>query len=84
MASAVGLADVLADTVASTIVVDLAGLSFLDSSGISALVVARRAILAEGPDRQFVVTRPTEIVRKALEVVGLSKWIVEWLPDWGE
>ena len=70
MASAVGLADVLADTVASTIVVDLAGLTFLDSSGISALVVARKTILAEGQDRQFVVARPTEIVRKALEVVG--------------
>jgi anti-anti-sigma regulatory factor len=55
----------------------------MDSTGISTLVVARRRILAEGQGR-LVVTRPTKIVRSALEIVGLSGWIVEWSNDWDE
>jgi hypothetical protein len=50
---------------------------------VSRLVMARRRILAEG-EGQLVVTRPTEIVRSALEIVGLSAWIVEWSNDWDE
>jgi anti-anti-sigma factor len=55
----------------------------MDSTGIGALVAARRRILTEGLG-QLVVTRPSEIVRKALEIVGLSAWIVEWSIDWDE
>ena len=32
----------------------------------------------------LVLTRPTAIVRMALEVVGLSGWIVDWSPQWDE
>jgi anti-anti-sigma factor len=81
--SADGLADALVDIAGSTVVVDLSDLTFMDSTGIGALVVARNRILADGQS-QLVVTRPTGIVRKALEVVGLSSWIVEWSPDWGQ
>lgn len=81
--SADGLADALVDIAGSTVVVDLSDLTFMDSTGIGALVVARNRILADGQS-QLVVTRPTGIVRKALEIVGLSSWIVEWSPDWGQ
>jgi anti-anti-sigma factor len=83
MASAPRLADALVEIAGSTVVVDLSRLTFMDSTGISALVVARNRILADDQG-ELVVTRPTGIVRTALEVVGLSGWIVEWSPDWNE
>lgn len=83
IASADGVADAIVEVDGSTVVVDLSGLTFMDSTGISALVVARRRILAEGQG-QLVVTRPSNIVRTALEIVGLSGWIVEWSTDWDE
>jgi anti-sigma B factor antagonist len=83
MMSAVGLADALVEIAGSTVVVDLSGLTFMDSSGISAVVVARNRILADGRGR-LVLTRPGAIVRKVLEIVGLSAWIVEGAPEWDE
>jgi anti-sigma B factor antagonist len=83
IASADGVADAIVSVDGATVVVDLSGLTFMDSTGISALVVARRRILAEGHG-QLVVTRPTQIVRAALEIVGLSAWIVEWSDEWDE
>jgi len=81
--SADGLADALVEVAGSTLVVDLSDLTFMDCSGIDALVLARNRILANGQG-QLVVTRPTAIVRKALETVGLGGWIVGWSPDWNE
>jgi anti-anti-sigma factor len=78
-----GLLDALVEVAGSTVVVDLSGLTFMDSSGIGALVVARNRILANGLG-QLVLTRPGVIVRKALEIVGLSQWFVEWSADWDE
>jgi anti-sigma B factor antagonist len=83
VASADGLAEALVAIAGSTLVVDLADLSFMDSSGIGALVVARNRIRAKGLG-ELVVTRPTAIVQKALEIVGLGGWIVEWSPSWDE
>lgn len=83
MESARGVADAIAEVAGSTVVVDLADLTFMDSTGISALVVARNRILTVGQG-QLVVTRPTKIVRRAMDIVGLSDWIVEWSPDWDE
>ena len=48
IASADGLADALVEVAGSTVVVDLSGLTFMDSSGIGALVVARNRVLSEG------------------------------------
>ena len=76
-----GLADALVEASGSTLVVDLSDLTFMDSSGIGALVVARNRVLANGLG-QLVITRPTAIVRAALEIVGLSSWIVEWSAEW--
>lgn len=83
IASADGLADALVEVVSSNVVVDLSGLTFMDSSGIAALVLARNRKLAKG-GREFVLTRPREIVRKTLEIVGLGTWIVEWSPNWNK
>jgi anti-anti-sigma factor len=76
-----GLVDTLVEIAGSTLVVDLSGLTFMDSTGIGALVVARNRVLSKGLG-QLVVTRPTPIVREAMEIVGLGAWIVEWSPEW--
>jgi anti-anti-sigma factor len=77
------LADALVEIAGSTLVVDLSDLTFMDSTGIGALVVARKRIQAHGQG-QLVLSRPGGIVRRALEIVGLSGWIVAWSPDWDE
>jgi len=79
--SADDLALALVEVAGSTVVVDLSDLTFIDPSGISALVMARNRIVADGRGL-LVLTRPRGIVRRALEIVGLSAWIVEWSPDW--
>jgi anti-anti-sigma factor len=73
------LTDALVEAAASTVVVDLSGLTFIDCRGIGALVVARNSILASGLG-QLVVVRPSDIVRQALHLVGLSELIVEETP----
>ena len=80
-ATSPGLADALVQAAGSTVVVDLSRLTFMDSSGIGALVVARKRIVAEGLG-QLVLTRPVAAVSRVLDIVGLSDWIVEWSPDW--
>ena len=80
VASADGLSNSLVELAGSTLVVDLSDLKFMDSSAIGALVVARNRIKAKGLG-DLVVTRPTAIVRKALTIVGLDAWIVDWSPD---
>jgi anti-sigma B factor antagonist len=79
--SAVGLADSLVEVAGSTVVVDLSGLTFIDCSGIAALVTARNRIVADRLG-QLVVTRPGAFVRETLEIVGMGGWIKEWSPDW--
>lgn len=81
VASADGLANSLVELAGSTVVVDLSDLTFMDSSGIGALVRARNRIRAGGLG-ELVLTRPGEIVRRALGIVGLDAWIVDWSPDW--
>lgn len=81
--SADGLADALVEVAGSTVVADLSDLTFLDCSGIAALVAARNRIVAKGLGR-LVVTRPGAIARRTLEIVGLSGWIVEWSAAWDE
>ena len=80
MDTAEGLSDWLVEIGGSQVVVDLSGLSFMDSSGISALVTARNHLVRAGND--LLLTRPVPIVRRALEVVGLAGWVHEWNPSW--
>jgi anti-sigma B factor antagonist len=54
----------------SSAVVDLAGVTFLDSSGISALVAARQALA--GTDATLVLLEPSPPVRLVLEMSGVD------------
>jgi anti-sigma B factor antagonist len=77
------LADSLVEVAGSTVVADLSGLTFMDCSGIAALVMARNRILATGLV-ELVITRSGAIVRRTPEIVGLAAWIMEWSRDWDD
>jgi anti-anti-sigma factor len=49
--------------------VDLAGVTFLDCTGISALVIVRNAARRTGG--QVRITHPQPVVRRLLDVTGL-------------
>lgn len=79
MATAEGLADRLVRVSGSTVVVDLDLLTFMDSSGIAALIEAKNR-MAEGD--MLVLARPQENVRRVFEITGLSEWIHDWDSNW--
>jgi anti-anti-sigma factor len=58
---------------ARAIVVDLAELTFIDSSGISVLVATARAAAADACT--LVVARPTAHVRRVFDIVSLSELV---------
>ena len=66
----------------SLVVVDLAGLTFIDSSGLGAIHAARRRVMEDGGN--LVVCRPTPVVLRVLEITGLDIWISEWNPAWSD
>jgi anti-anti-sigma factor len=66
----------------SLIVVDLKELSFMDSSGLGAIHRARRRALKDGGT--LVVSRPSPMVSRVLEITGLDTWIVDWDPRWAD
>lgn len=63
------LLGVLREQTLAVIDVDLAGVTFLDCTGISALVAVRNAAMHTGC--QVRVTDPQPIVRRVLDVAGL-------------
>lgn len=75
MANAARVRDLLVGVAGSTVVVDLANLEFLDSSGIAALLGARTRILASG--NEFQLRGARGIVRRVLEMTGLAHLLVE-------
>jgi anti-sigma B factor antagonist len=80
LASSDRLAGLLADLPDGTVVVDLAGLTFIDSSGIAALVAAKDRLESAG--RELLLTRPQPNVDRVLEMTGLEGWISRWRPEW--
>ena len=58
----------------STIVLDLSGLDFIDSSGLHELVVALKRERAAGGD--IVLREPSPQTRRVLEIVGLTQLFV--------
>jgi anti-sigma B factor antagonist len=54
---------------ARTVVVDLAQVTLLDSTGIAALLAAYRSAASAG--RTFTVVNARDVVRRALEVTGV-------------
>lgn len=75
LANADQVRDALIGVAGSTVVVDLSGLQFLDSSGIAALVSARGRILAS--DNGFELQGARGIVRRVFEITGLSSLLVD-------
>lgn len=55
------------------VIIDLAGIPFLDSSGIGVIVAERKRIHTEGG--KLHLRMPSDIARRALEAVGLSEWL---------
>ena len=59
---------------AASVVVDLRGLTFIDSSGLNALVRIRR--LTREPDGPPVALRaPSDAIRKVLDITGLATYL---------
>ena len=65
--------DLLAGAGSRHIVVDLSKLTFIDSSGINALVVAAKAIQADGG--LITLVAPTPHTKRVFEIVHLSEVI---------
>lgn len=55
--------------IAGSTVVDLSGLSFIDSSGVAALVRAQQQLAAEG--HSLTLTRPSSAVARVFEILGI-------------
>ena len=63
--------DALGDRRANTLVLDLAALTFIDSSGLHELVVALKRQREAGGD--LMLREPSLSTRRVLEIVGLSQ-----------
>ena len=61
------VADALDGTAADELVFDVAGVGFVDSSGLSVLIN-----LAQG-GRRVVLRNPTDVVRRVIETTGLTQ-----------
>ncbi len=55
----------------NTLVVDLRGLTFIDSSGLRAVLMADRRVRAEG--RRCVIVKGSERVVRVLDLTGVSE-----------
>lgn len=66
------LGEVLAEPHAR-VMLDLNGLSFVDSAGVSVLIKAKQT--AETNGRELVLRRPTEQLERVFAVVGLADWL---------
>jgi anti-sigma B factor antagonist len=66
------LSDVLSEPHAC-VMVDLNGLRFVDSAGVSVLIKAKQDAEANG--RTLVLRRPTEQLHRVFALVGLADWL---------
>jgi anti-anti-sigma factor len=55
------------------VMLDLNGLRFVDSAGVSVLIKAKQRAEANG--RTFVLRRPTEQLERVFALVGLADWL---------
>ena len=62
-------------TRASTIVVDVTALHFVDSTGISAFVAAWGGAMTEG--KRLYLRHPTRLVGKVLRITGVDRILLE-------
>ena len=76
MGSAPELAGVLDEVLTQSharVMLDLNGLSFVDSLGVSVLIKAKQS--ASGLGRTLVLRRPTEQLERVFALVGLADWL---------
>ena len=66
--------DEVIETSSDAIVIDLADVTFMDSTGLVLLIETRRRLAGE--DRQLVLARPSACVRRLFELTGLSELFV--------
>jgi anti-anti-sigma factor len=57
----------------ATFVLDMRGLTFIDSSGLRAVIMADQRVRAEGG--RFVVVRGSDQVNEVMEMTGVAKQI---------
>ena len=57
----------------ATFVVDMRGLTFIDSSGLRALIMADQRVRAEGG--RFTVVKGSDRVNQVMEMTGVAKQI---------
>lgn len=55
------------------VMLDLNGLQFVDSAGVSVLIKAKQRAKANG--RTLVLRRPTEQLERVFSLVGLAEWL---------
>ena len=55
------------------VMLDLGGLRFVDSAGVSVLIKAKQR--AESSGRTLLLRRPTEQVERVFALVGLADWL---------
>jgi len=65
--------DELAAEACPRVLLELSGLSFVDSAGVSVLVKARHAAQATG--RRLILRNATEQVHQVFSVLGLASWL---------
>jgi anti-anti-sigma factor len=80
LSSCQGLTEELVGSPGSLLVIDLAQLAFIDSSGLGAIHRARQGILKGGGT--LVLSRPQPNVQRVLEITGLDGWVTDWNPEW--
>jgi anti-sigma B factor antagonist len=66
------LTEVLAES-HDRVMLDLNGLSFVDSAGVSVLIKAKQR--AQSGGRTLVLRRPTEQLERVFALVGLADWL---------
>jgi len=74
--SAPGLQQYLAEVLSEAherVMLDLNGLTFVDSAGVSVLIRAKQT--AESSGRTLVLRRPTEQLERVFALVGLADWL---------
>lgn len=71
--TAPALAAAIADTNGATIVVDLAGVEFVDSSGLRVLIDAHQQALDD--DRALRLVNPSDAVRRLFDISGVDGYL---------
>jgi anti-sigma B factor antagonist len=82
ISNADGLIEQITGPAGSFVVIDLSELTFVDSSGLSAILTARWRVIRDGG--MLVLSRPRRNVQALLEMTGIDEFLTDWDPEWEE